>query len=707
MKHGLSLRLALAACLVVSLNLVTEASAATRTWTGTISGAWSNAENWGGALPVAGDDLVFPAGASNTTNINDFPAGTSFSSITVNATYLIGGNAVTLTAASALTFQTAATASVTFNVPVTLTNAAAAIATPQPDPTTLNVTLGPVAISGGALLLPIAGNATQVYFTGPITETAPASITKSGNTVAYFNANNTYSGQTVINQGYLVANASGALGTGTNSAADGTVVNSGGSLSLGTVNIPNEHLVLNGGGQSGNGAFQSGGGAATWGGDIVLNTSGIAMNLLGTSLTINGRITGSGSFQFGRSNVTVTNPLNDYAGATVIGNPSGGSSVLILGASEVIPNGSAVSVLADATLDVNGKNETIGSLSGNGPVDLKNGQIYIDGSASTTFDGIFFGGGAVNKNGPGTLTLNGLSNLSSMAFNLNAGTVIVNGHIGPQVYLGQSTLRGTGGVGFAQAFLNFGATIAPGIAASTGTLGAISLSLPAGNTLAIRLNGTSAGTQYDQLAVSGSPSSSLISLGGTLSVSLGFAPPVGTVFRIIDNLSPGFIGGTFAGLPEGANLVVGSTTLRISYVGGTGNDVTLTVAPAPPVPSITTTSPLPGGTVGTAYSSTIAGSGGTPPYAWSVTNGSLPPGVTLNASTGALSGTPTTAGTFNFTVTLTDNAAQAASTPFALTIAAAPPPVTTQPVPMLGPWSLGLLALLTALGGIFATRKRG
>ncbi|MGA8730703.1 MAG: Ig domain-containing protein, partial [Terracidiphilus sp.] len=58
--------------------------------------------------------------------------------------------------------------------------------------------------------------------------------------------------------------------------------------------------------------------------------------------------------------------------------------------------------------------------------------------------------------------------------------------------------------------------------------------------------------------------------------------------------------------------------------------------------SITTTS-LPSGQVGTAYSATLAATGGTSPYAWSLTSGTLPAGLTLNAATGAISGTPTAA----------------------------------------------------------------
>ncbi|MBT2234257.1 Ig domain-containing protein [Nonomuraea sp. NEAU-A123] len=70
-------------------------------------------------------------------------------------------------------------------------------------------------------------------------------------------------------------------------------------------------------------------------------------------------------------------------------------------------------------------------------------------------------------------------------------------------------------------------------------------------------------------------------------------------------------------------------------------------------PSIVTTS-LPQAAPGTAYQQTLAAKGGVPFYDWQVTSGSLPAGLSLDRFTGAITGTPTTAGTSTFTVQLRD-----------------------------------------------------
>ena len=66
---------------------------------------------------------------------------------------------------------------------------------------------------------------------------------------------------------------------------------------------------------------------------------------------------------------------------------------------------------------------------------------------------------------------------------------------------------------------------------------------------------------------------------------------------------------------------------------------------------------LPAATAETAYSQTLTASGGTAPYTYAVSSGALPAGISLNPTTGVLSGTPTAAGSFSFTITATDSSA--------------------------------------------------
>jgi len=102
--------------------------------------------------------------------------------------------------------------------------------------------------------------------------------------------------------------------------------------------------------------------------------------------------------------------------------------------------------------------------------------------------------------------------------------------------------------------------------------------------------------------------------------------------------------------------------------------VALPISPGGPL-AIVTSSPLPTATLGTSYSATPVASGGTPPYRWSLSAGSLPPGLSLNSTTGVISGTPTTPGTSTFSLRVTDSAQPAAATtkPFTLTVEAASP----------------------------------
>jgi hypothetical protein len=182
------------------------------------------------------------------------------------------------------------------------------------------------------------------------------------------------------------------------------------------------------------------------------------------------------------------------------------------------------------------------------------------------------------------------------------------------------------------------------------------------------LPGGTAGTAYPQQ---------------TLGVSGGTAPYTWTISA--GSLPAGLTlssTGTITGTPTTAG--TSSFTVKVTDSANLSSTqpLQIVISPAPTPPTITTTS-LPGGTAGTVYpQQTLGASGGTTPYTWSISAGSLPAGLTLS-STGTITGTPTTAGTSNFTAKVTDSANLSASQPLQIVIgtAAAPPTITTTALP--------------------------
>lgn len=117
-----------------------------------------------------------------------------------------------------------------------------------------------------------------------------------------------------------------------------------------------------------------------------------------------------------------------------------------------------------------------------------------------------------------------------------------------------------------------------------------------------------------------------------------------------------------SGVISGTPTTAGTTTIIVRVtdtVGGVATQLlSLTISPPNVVPiSISSLSTLQAGTVGASYSVSLAATGGTGARTWSVVSGALPAGLTLNASTGQISGTPTTQGTSTFTIRVQDSGA--------------------------------------------------
>ena len=139
--------------------------------------------------------------------------------------------------------------------------------------------------------------------------------------------------------------------------------------------------------------------------------------------------------------------------------------------------------------------------------------------------------------------------------------------------------------------INEGAYIAPGNSPGLITTDHLDLN----GIYQFQFGGDTAGTGYDQIVVTNyvasttTPTNKVVVLGATAKLvteRLGtYTPKKGKVFTIIDNQSANAVQGTFSGLPEGATFAANGVLFKISYVGGNGNDVTLTVMNQPTVPN--------------------------------------------------------------------------------------------------------------------------
>ena len=189
----------------------------------------------------------------------------------------------------------------------------------------------------------------------------------------------------------------------------------------------------------------------------------------------------------------------------------------------------------------------------------------------------------------------------------------------------------------------------------------------------------------------------------TFSSSGGLAPYTFSVFS--GSLPPG-LGLSPSGVLSGPPTAAGPFTFTIAALDANGCSgfqpyavnvacTTITVSP----------STLATGTVGVAYSQTIMASSGLAPLSFSITSGTLPPGLSL-AGSGALAGTPTAAGTFAFTVTATDAASCTGSQLYSLTINPATDLAISKsasPDPVLVGSNLTYTIVVTNLGPFMAT----
>jgi len=158
----------------------------------------------------------------------------------------------------------------------------------------------------------------------------------------------------------------------------------------------------------------------------------------------------------------------------------------------------------------------------------------------------------------------------------------------------------------------------------------------------------------------------------TFNVTGGVQPYAWSLFS--GSLQPGLslsAGGVLSGQCSNSS---GTVTFTVQVADSAGNSTTKTFQQTaqntPPGPLTVNTSVLPSVVQQSYYGQNLNASGGFPPYTWAITVGSLPPGLTLNVSTGFITGFPSTVGTFNFTVQVTDTVPTSATAALSIQVLA-------------------------------------
>ncbi len=200
---------------------------------------------------------------------------------------------------------------------------------------------------------------------------------------------------------------------------------------------------------------------------------------------------------------------------------------------------------------------------------------------------------------------------------------------------------------------------------------------------------------------------------GSLAVSGGTSPYQWsvTIGSLPSGLSLNASSGTISGNPTASGTY--TFTARVQDSGQQTASANLSISISPGSPSSQqlsfATSSLPSGSVGLAYSTLLAATGGTAPYQWSVTTGVLPAGLALNATSGSISGTPSTAANSPITVEVTDSSSpqKTSSRNFSLVISSAAPPAGAVVVTNFGATGNGSTDDTHAINSAIATLQTG
>ncbi len=404
------------------------------TWTGAVNGNWSNGGNWsGGTAPNAGDNLIFPSGASNLSNTNDLPQNTIFNSITLSGSgYTLGGNDIVLGPGLAGITDSVSSGGNTISLNIRLD-------------ATRNIW-----ITNSGESLTISG---MIGGAGGFNKEGVGKLVLSGA--------NTYAGTTTINAGVVNLRNNTALGT----IAAGTAVVGASALELQDgIAVGYEALTLRGFGISEAGALRNISGDNSFAGLITQVAGGTEITADSGTLSLTGGVTGAfpliidgaGNTTFdiapiaigagtvtkrGAGTLTYEFP-NTYSGTTTIHN-----GTLLYGIDNAILSGGITMV--GGTLDIATYSDMVGTITlglvgGTASPTITGSTGVLSSATYTVYSGtisaiIAGDGGALTKSSPGTVVLT-RPNQFSGAVTVSAGTLDIRDSMSLGVIDGATTV---------------------------------------------------------------------------------------------------------------------------------------------------------------------------------------------------------------------------------------------------------------------------
>jgi autotransporter-associated beta strand protein len=622
---------------VVLLLSIQSSRAGSATWlTNPITGDWNTGANWtAGGPPNGSSDMAFFA-TSNTTAVS-LSANTEVNSTVFNA----AGSAFTITASPMFTL-TISGAGMTNNSGTTqnfvadidvlgnfgtiaFTNSATAgsLTAFTANGSTLS------GAPGGAIQFSGTSTASNGTFTINGGDGAPDACGTQGGTMQFSGTSTAGNGTFVLNAAtvdcYLL-NPSGASVEffDSSTAGNGTFI-----LNAATVGYSSGPGVVNffGTSTAGNGTFTLVGGTTGTGAEMVFHDSSTAGNGVFTVngaagaypimsqleffdnstadngiFTVNGGDGSTSSGAYGGFMYFFTQLLGGAGNATLIANGgvNGGAGGLIRfsagsgGTARVKVFGNGTGDFTNGNLDTSTSNPgpTIGSIEGTGAVFLGASNLTVgSNNLSTTFSGVIQDGGigggtggSLTKVGNGKLTVSKASTYTG-GTTVSQGTLLVTNRTGSAtgtgaVQVNKGTLGGTG-------IITGAVTVGTGRRSGAILLPGKSATAPGILTIDSALSFNSLSTYKCVLNRSTVKASKATAHGVTINSNVLFTfvdvgtgtLATGTVFTVINNTSANPISGAFNNLTNGLVFTSNGNNFRVSYTGGTGNDLTLTVVP--------------------------------------------------------------------------------------------------------------------------------